>query len=175
MNIFVLDNNPYVAAEYHNDKHVVKMILESAQMLTTICNTSLTSEYKPYILHKRYHKHPCVQWLEESKTNIEWLSILFKALLNEYKFRYRKPHNCLWMLNTFNCTKDFSSITPINFPLAMPDEWKPWYFATRAEPKSAVLAYKKYYYFDKQHLATWTNRLKPSWYTSSYFLASAHL
>jgi hypothetical protein len=35
MNIFVLDTNPAKAAKYHNNKHCVKMILETAQLLST--------------------------------------------------------------------------------------------------------------------------------------------
>lgn len=168
MNIFVLDTDPAICAQYHNDKHVVKMILESAQMLTTCWpypNVSLPSAFQPYRLHKRYFKHPCVFWVDEGDTNYRWLGALFKHLLKEYTIRYKRSHSLEWM------EKFFPSVIkeqPINFPLAMPDEWKPWYFATRATPSAAVQAYRKYYYFDKRHLAQWSVRGKPSWYRADH-------
>ena len=36
MNIFVLDRNPVIAAQMQCDKHIVKMIVESGQMLSTV-------------------------------------------------------------------------------------------------------------------------------------------
>lgn len=73
MNIFILDTNPKIAAQYHVDKHVVKMILETAQLL---CSAHwLNGSEAPYKLtHKN---HPCAIWTRECVENYNWLCIFF--------------------------------------------------------------------------------------------------
>ena len=76
MNIFVLDEHPYKAAKYHCDKHVVKMILESARMLCTVHRRyALWAPYKPV-----HQKHPCTLWVGESVQNYSWMILLVHAL-----------------------------------------------------------------------------------------------
>ena len=94
MNIFVLDEFPMLAAQYHSDTHVVKMTLESAQLLCT-CHHALAPirEHPLKHLYRPTHiTHPCAKWLRESRTNYEWLYELFRHLADEYKFRYHKDH-----------------------------------------------------------------------------------
>ena len=70
MNIFVLDTSPKLAAEYHCNKHVVKMIIETAQMLSTAhdyLETGISGLYKP--THKN---HPCSIWVRQSRENYLW-------------------------------------------------------------------------------------------------------
>ena len=65
MNIFMLHQEPQIAAQYHCDKHVVKMILESAQLLCTALNEAGVP--MPYrVTHKN---HPCSIWVRESRAN----------------------------------------------------------------------------------------------------------
>lgn len=86
MNIFILDNDVSKCAMYHCDKHVVKMILESAQMLSTVIRESgIDCGYK--ITHLN---HPCTIWTRESLSNWKWLRNLVEALNQEYKFRFEK-------------------------------------------------------------------------------------
>lgn len=92
MNIFVLDENPQVAAKMHNDKHVVKMILESAQLLCGVHHMTdpLTTEQVPYKLsHKN---HPCSIWARQCVENYIWLCDLGLSLCEEYTYRYGKRH-----------------------------------------------------------------------------------
>lgn len=86
MNIFVLDYNPQVAAEYHCDKHVVKMILESAQILCAVHHKNGNSDV-PYKL--THANHPCIIWAGESKQNYLWVTELAEALNDEYIFRFK--------------------------------------------------------------------------------------
>ena len=65
MNIFVLDNDPFKAAEYQCDKHVVKMVLETAQLL---CSAHETAPYK-----RTHYNHPCAIWTRSSLSNYMWL------------------------------------------------------------------------------------------------------
>ena len=104
MNIFILSLCPYLCAIYHNDKHVIKMILETSQML---CVTHyLCSNYPHKNLYKRtkaFANHPCTKWIRESKGNYIWTYILFRQLCKEYTYRYNKIHSCeIRFMNIFN-------------------------------------------------------------------------
>lgn len=157
MNIFVLDKDPTIAAQYHNDKHVVKMILETAQLLCTAHHV-LSSDDKPDNLYKVTHKnHPSAVWVRESLANYIWLYNLFIELGKEYTFRYNKQHKTIQKL------KDTLAIPPNNisfsglteFKLAMPNEFK---------LSDSVESYRNYYRNGKTHLAEWKIRGKPFWY-----------
>ncbi len=90
MNIFVLDQDPKVCAKYHNNKHVVKMILETAQLL---CGVHHMVESKIEIPYKLSHKnHPCSIWARECIENYVWLCDLGMELCFEYTYRYGKKH-----------------------------------------------------------------------------------
>ncbi|GAL02076.1 hypothetical protein JCM19237_4969 [Photobacterium aphoticum] len=86
MNIFVLDEDIQTCAQAHCDQHVVKMILESVQILCTALNKKgFETPYK-----STHVKHPCVLWVEASYDNFLWLRDLALALNEEYKYRYDK-------------------------------------------------------------------------------------
>lgn len=86
MNIFVLDRDPVIAARMQCDKHVVKMVLESTQMLCTAYDDA------PY---KHTHKnHPCSVWSRDNLFNHMWLLVHAYALADEYSRRYNKTHKC---------------------------------------------------------------------------------
>lgn len=148
MNIFVLDNQPTQAAIYQCDKHVVKMILETAQMLSTIAG----GPYKPTHAH-----HPCTLWAGATHDNFIWLKVHGLALCNEYTHRYGKRHKChdvILNIYTPDHLLDKIGLTP--FAQAMPEEFK---------SDDAVEAYRKYYH-TKQHFCKWTNRNPPDWWNA---------
>ena len=89
MNIFALDICPVKSAELQHDKHVVKMILESAQMLCTAYHEH-NIENVPY--KKTHHNHPCSVWVRKDMYNFYWLVDHALALCQEYKYRYKKIH-----------------------------------------------------------------------------------
>ena len=90
MNIFHLDKDPEICAVYHCDKHVVKMILETAQMLSTAWRQSDTP---PALAYKEaYLNHPMTKWVRETQYNYLWSYELFRELQAEYKHRYNKIH-----------------------------------------------------------------------------------
>ena len=152
MNIFVLDSDIKKCAQYHNNKHVVKMILESAQLLCT-AHWELGGE-APY--KKTHHNHPCGVWARQSKSNYMWLCKLGLQLCKEFEHRFHKKHKTkdviLWCLQNIPVFKD-SEMTP--FAQAMPDEFK---------SSDAIEAYRNYYMIDKRHLADWGNRPAPEWW-----------
>jgi hypothetical protein len=144
MNIFVLHTNPVAAAEMQCDKHVVKMCLETAQILSTVAG----GPYKP-----THQNHPCVIWARHNQVNYNWLARHGLALCAEYTARYGKTHKCEAVISSL---KDHFRYLPIgysNFVQCMPDEFK------QADP---VEAYRAYYH-SKARFATW-KRNQPFWW-----------
>ena len=89
MNIFAVDADPKIAAQQLCDKHVVKMILESAQMLCAV----FPNGDAPY--RRAFYNHPCTKWARESAENYEWLLDHAYAMCQEYTRRYGKVHKSL--------------------------------------------------------------------------------
>tara|TARA_R110002096_G_scaffold261787_2_gene455368 strand:- start:602 stop:1156 length:555 start_codon:yes stop_codon:yes gene_type:complete len=179
VNIFVLDKSPKVAAEMMCDKHVVKMIVESAQMLSTAhrvldgeqytelsANNRRIKRWKsPYelfekILYKAsFVGHPCTKWVMENNQNYYWLTEHAYALCREYTHRYgKKVHKTEELISLIRFRKPINipiadSITP--FAQAMPEEYR---------NKDAVEAYRAYYLGEKNKIAVWKEGNIPSWY-----------
>jgi len=163
MNIFFLDKDVRKCAQYHCDKHVVKMILETAQLLcgahhVTAHDTAHDTVHDtPQVPYKLSHKnHPCAIWSRESLTNYLVLCELGLELCYEYTYRYGRRHKSQevieWCVtNKLNiCDKGLT--TP---PKAMPDEYK---------VESVIESYRNYYRGSKSKFATWKKREKPIWF-----------
>lgn len=184
MNIFVLSEDPKSAAEYHCNKHCVRMILESAQMLCGAHWYSLMNEHgkklsdfrgprkvKEWLLQNAtpskippytftHVRHPCTVWTAENLANYGWHMSLMRNLLNEYTSRYKKQHKCeaVWQwLNTNTPTHISASQQMTPHPQAMPEECK--------VPGNPVQAYRNYYSQHKRRFAKWEPRSKtPYWF-----------
>lgn len=153
MNIFVLDLDPKLAAINQVDKHVVKMTLETAQLLST-CHRVLESPWRDSVYKQTHVNHPCSVWLRQSRANYQWLFQHFIALLDEYTFRYGKVHKCSNYVDILeNCPiSSGDDITP--FALAMPEEYK---------KSCPVDSYVTYYIGEKANMFKWTKRTPPKW------------
>ena len=176
MNIFYVDTDPNTAAQCLVDKHVVKMILESAQLLSTahrvldgeiIEGKSSTGRKKTYwvlpdaresVMYAATHiNHPSAVWCRQSVENYLWLVEHFFALMNEYMHRYKRVHKCngeiSFMLQSppFNL-KEYDA-TPM--PSCMAEEY--------IISKEPLKNYRNYYKIGKLKLHTWTNRQPPEW------------
>ena len=91
MNIFYLHDTPVTCAQYHTDKHVVKMIIEYAQLLSTAHR--LVDGDEGLVLYKATHKnHPSAIWARRSAQNYAWLYYHMMELGREYEKRYGKKH-----------------------------------------------------------------------------------
>ena len=90
MNIFHLHKDPKICAEYHCDKHVVKMILETGQMLSTAYRRNFGDNEDLY--KTAYPKHPMTIWVGDTGGNFKWTMQLFDELLYQYELRYNKIH-----------------------------------------------------------------------------------
>ena len=149
MNIFILDRDPAVAARYHCDKHVSKMILESAQMLSTV----LGGPYK-----KTHQNHPCTVWVGESQANAEWLMSLAWYLNREWRSRYGhdKNHKSWDVIRTMDDQDLVGSLPSMGltpFAQAMPEQFK------RNDP---VASYRDYY--KSKTFARWDHGPTPDWW-----------
>jgi Pyrimidine dimer DNA glycosylase len=157
VNIFFLDRNIQKCVEYHNDKHVVKMILEYAQLLCTT-HQVLGSTLDKSTLYKQTHtNHPCAVWVRSNKLHYEYLYSLFQALCSEYTYRYGKVHATARLLPTLRVLPTFvNESAPCTPPQCMPDECQ--------VDGDTVRAYREYYISSKSHIATWSKREVPSWW-----------
>jgi hypothetical protein len=158
MNIFYLHAIASKAAEYHCDKHVVKMILETAQLLYSahwILNPSGLSENA---YRKTHVNHPCAIWVRESLSNYRWLADLGYWLCQEYRHRYGdKTHkteaHLTWLRN--NPPAGLADIGATPPRQAMPDDYK---------HPDTVTAYRFYYVKNKlmiRGIVKYTRRKHP--------------
>ena len=90
MNIFVLDRDINKLVEAHVDKHVVKMILEHAQMLSTAVRLTLPEDKVGNAYKAGFQNHPCTLWVRESLANWFWLRDATMQLNEEFMFRFDK-------------------------------------------------------------------------------------
>ena len=146
MNIFYLDKDPVKAAQVQYNKHVVKMILESAQMLCTAHHVYGFPHDVPY---KQAHlNHPSTIWARENASNYVWLFEHFCALSAEYKKRYNKTHlsytKCFHPLSMIPAKLESTFNGTTKMPQCMPDEYK---------DKCSVQAYWNYYIGEKHTVA----------------------
>lgn len=154
MNIFVLHESPRIAAQMACDRHVVKMIVESAQMMATIHHgAGSVVRYKPTHPH-----HPCTLWAGSSAHNYAWLLAHAKALCGEYTYRYGRVHKTeQYIYGELHALPPNINVTLGQTPFAqtMPDECK--------DP-NPVIAYRNFYLKHKAAFATWKQRDVPLWF-----------
>ena len=176
MNIFYISKDPVEAAKMMVDKHVVKMILESAQLLSTAHRMLDGFEYtditdkgrkvkrwelhdarEPVLYSATHINHPSAVWCRSSVENYNWLVEHFFALMEEYTYRYTKQHKCggelAYMLSSPPVNlKEFDMTT---IPCAMDEQ-----YIISDDP---VENYRNYYNTAKRPLHSWKNREVPSW------------
>lgn len=156
MNIFILDDDPYVAAQYQCDKHIPKMVLESCQMLCTALHS--IGNGTPHIYRPAYPNHPCTQWAKASRSNWHWLLEHANGLCIQYKKRFHRMHKCEeQIIPILNCRSLEAmpdlGLTP--FAQAMPAHYK--------DP-DPVWAYRAYYLGDKSRFAKWEKGVGAPWW-----------
>ena len=178
INIFFLDKNPTKCAEMHVDRHVTKMVLEYAQLLSTahrVLDGTLSDgvsqsgrKRKQYILNSDLEQtlysathlnHPSAVWCRQSSANYMWLAELLEECCKEYTYRYGKIHK----VEQIGLMQLLKNQFPKNLPEgkwteptpAMPDDYK--------VPGDSIQSYKNYYLGDKTRMFSWKNRETPAW------------
>lgn len=180
MNIFILDKDPVKAAQLQCDKHVVKMVLESAQMLSTVHRvldgklTKIPSksgktmvkhwelDHHDDVIYKAVHVgHPCTVWSMESNNNYNWHYVHFVALHNEFIYRYGKTHK------SFDDLGEILKSPPRNIPVG---PLTPFKLAMGAapeciNPQDPVGSYRAFYQTKQARFSMdWTKRNIPEWF-----------
>jgi len=176
MNIFYLNRDPIECALQHCDKHVVKMIIEYAQLMSTahrvldgelyfdkakngrkLRRFRLPDDRDSTLMLSVHENHPSNIWLRKADANYNWLWKMWYHLNKEYTYRYGKTHACYRLVNNLK-------ETPMNIPKgsftpptpAMPEECK--------IAGDSLGSYHKYYIEKKNYFAKWTDRQIPTWY-----------
>lgn len=175
INIFYLHNDVNQCAKMHVDKHVVKMILEYAQLLSTAhrvldgvvtVGTSKTGrkqtryvlpDDRENVLYSATHiNHPSAVWVRQSESNYKWLFSLFQSLMEEYTYRYGKTHACSKLEKCLSSVPKNIAKKPFTQPTpAMPDEYK--------VSGDSIASYRNYYNGAKTNMFSWKNRYTPEW------------
>ena len=153
MNIFHLHKDPKICAEYHCDRHVVKMILETGQMLSTAYRKKFGDNDDLY--KTAYPKHPMTIWVGNSGDNFFWSIQLLDQLIYQYTVRYKKVHKTIRISNLLHSKHKLWHSWKTEFtrpPLCMPDEYK---------SDDYVQSYRNYYIGDKKRFARYTNTSTP--------------
>lgn len=189
MNIFYLDKDPSICAQQHCDKHVVKMIIEYAQLLSTAHRVLDGTQYieEKYVhgslparfrkikrwkledsleskLYKASHiNHPSAIWARDGHLNYVWLSALLSSLCDEYTHRYGKIHK----VRESGLSSALSTNIPQNIMIQKTfSEPPPAMPEAYKVPGDSIASYKRYYIEDKSRFAKWNNRPIPTWYTT---------
>jgi len=182
VNIFYLSNIPQECAKFHVDRHVTKMVLEYAQLLSTAhryldgtqsVGASKTGrkqtryvlpDQRESILYSATHlNHPSAIWVRQSIPNYIWLAELLEMLCIEYTYRYGKIHK----VESSGLMQTLKNRFPENIPSgkwseptpAMPDDVK--------VENDSISSYRNYYIKNKTHLAKWKNRNVPEWFNAN--------
>jgi hypothetical protein len=175
MNIFAIEKDPGACAKSMVDKHVVKMILETCQLLSTahrmidgemyigktatgrnVRRWRLPDEREQVLYSATHINHPSAVWCRASNNNYNWLHYHLMALLSEYTYRYGKVHKCATLAEALKSPPHgihVGWLTPVT--PAMPDEFK--------VPHNTVESYRNYYRIAKKRMHKWTNRPTPEW------------
>jgi len=181
MNIFYLDKDPKVCATMHCDKHVVKMIIEYAQLLSTahrvldgVSKNVLTKSNRKYttwihpiplmettLYKSTMRNHPSAIWARQSLSHYVYLKELWKNLCAEYTYRYGKVHI------TYTKLIDVLEINPNNIPNVPFFDPPPAmsHFPLCIVPNNSLHSYYNYYIVAKNYFAKWTKRPIPEWYS----------
>jgi hypothetical protein len=165
MNIFYLSHDPRLCAQYHADVHASKMILETAQLLST-AHRETDSIYSDLVYKSTHRNHPSAIWARASQDNYSWLFELFRELTNEFFYRREKVHLSWTKMKGVLCyNPDLPTIGFTEPPQCMDTIYK--------VEGDSVQAYRNYYLGDKVDIATWNwRRPAPYWWESSSSVVS---
>lgn len=161
MNIFVLDPSPSVAASYHCDQHLHKMILESAQMLSTAMH-KWYPHLSPYLYKIAHPNHPCTKWVSQSYDNALWVANLMKELDDIRMSLGSDSHSSMHICKMFadNYAYDWAN-NRTNFVFAGPLQFKLRPDLTIYQKYQEYYKLKYHLWLDTPHKMSYSNRSVP--------------
>ena len=159
MNIFILDQTPELSAESHCDKHVVKMILESAQIASTALHLNGVTDP---VMYKIAHKgHPCCIWAAENARHLRYVIELGLSLCMEYRLRYNKVHASERVLISLS-KYTRPSPRPKYYAVCMAEPYRTEGWAPHLPLDETIRFYRQYYHLAKAGFAKWPT--PPTWW-----------
>lgn len=159
MQMFILDHDITKNAQSYCDKHVVKIVTEISQILSTVARKS--SNVPDFCYKSTHLHHPLVKWVELSTGNWDYTVKLGQAILEEYYFRFEKLDK---HLRNKQILKHFEHTFPVHI-FANPLTNFIQCFDIKYHKEDAVEGYRQYYINEKLSIAKWTKRTPPSWIT----------
>lgn len=161
MNIFVLDQDPALCARYHNDRHVSRMILDCAQLLSTahlmLDGRRVAEKRVPIVERPHFVNHPCARWVRQCRANYFWTVQLMVSLGAQYAMRTGKINE----LDKFS--EKYMAAWPYNITLDEQTEFA-CVVPVQCERRTVVDSYRAYYFEEKQDQAVWTMVGAPDWW-----------
>ena len=158
MNIFYLDTDPKLAAQYHCDKHCSKMLIEYAQLMSS-AHRETNSPHADLCYKTTHINHPSNIWTRASQDHYTWLWDCWHSLSNEFYKRRGKYHASWVKLGHILC------YNPPGLPCAgftQPPQCMPECY----HQEDAVEAYRDYYRHEKSKFAQWNwGTPAPDWYS----------
>ena len=163
MNIFHLDHDPALSAQYHCDKHISKMLIETAQMLCTTARTLYNIDHSDFY-RSTHRAHPMTLWVGAHSSNFRYTMEIGRQIALEYTYRYKKIHKTQRIIDLLFAMMDDKIIPDAPFDkdsITIPPQCMPEIYFD----KDHVVAYRKYYLGDKQRFAQWNkDRPAPDWW-----------
>ena len=128
MNIFAVSDDPRIAALELPDKLVPKMIVESAQMLST-AHRVLDGDQKADakgLYKKAYENHPSCIWVRKDAMNYWWLWMHALTLCSEYKWRFTDEEEYITGIAVHKTESVISALQelPLNIPAEKDTNWE---------------------------------------------------
>lgn len=163
MNIFFTDYEYSIAAKNLCDKHIPKMLLESAQMLSNAYHISKLPEAPYRLLMKN---HPCSKWTVSSRGNYNWLLSHAYAISDEYTKRFHKTHACLKVLDQIS--GDVNKLKFEEKAFTEPPQVMPLIYRN----DDLIVAYRSYYKGEKSFAKWEKGTNKPIWFDSHEIIYS---
>lgn len=182
MNIFVLSENPRLAAKMHCDQHVNKMLTETAQMLSTVIWPHVVTPFEAHgwnspsralrqvarelyrdrmgLFLPTHSNHPCTLWTGKTRGNFEWLCRLGEGLIDEYSHRRARTHGSAKIITK---ASSFAHLIPEGEMTPFVQAFKTEY-EHLIDPSDPVGAYREFYRRDKTFARYEWGRPAPGWF-----------
>lgn len=155
LNLFILSEDPVIAARMQCNAHITKMPVETAQLLVT----AFPNGTMPY--RHTHTNNPCALWVRESLTNYRWAVLHGLALCEEYTRRYGRVHATQVVVELLlDSEPELPNVGLTPFARAIKQPWK-----DATQEMDIVTAYRRFYVGDKARFARWKPKVTaPDWW-----------
>jgi hypothetical protein len=159
MQLFILDYEPCVSAQMMSDCHIIKMCLETAQILSSV-RFNKGFEHNEIIPKPYNTKHPVITAIDNQE-KINWLLDYNRAIHSEYVYRFNKHHAYFKLIEFYEHLRDNSikyyDKSKLNFARDFKD-----FTTTKTD---LIESFREYYKMKKSIIKRWkyTKRSEPEW------------